>query len=591
MEYEKKRARLTYLIYISIFTFFLVINFKTPLMGEDIVLSAFPKDYQWVNIAELIDVMARRIYEQMTGWNIRIGEQISIVFSCFDKTVFNILNSFMALAYIWLIKKYAFKNEKIQSDAVTFLLCFSIIILFQPVIGEIFFWRTGSTNYLWAICLLLGTALPLRYYIGYTSIDIIGDSILKNIGIVVCSFISGFTNENTVVVFIVLYVGVIFYNIIKKRKTPKWIYFASAALLMGFLCMYNAPSTKIRVSTYNNMYGISSMKLEDYLLRVGDVIRRFIADNCALIVLTIFVVILYYCICIFYKSTQETQITQLFRDGENLGLLFVSSISCGALIMSPYIETRAFLLADFFMTVCIIFYTERLFKKIHVVAKRLIGLVGGVGLSVACIHQGVTVYEEYDKYYDYTLLRDSAIELFTSEEDAFVWGGYQKDCYSRILTTREDYLLGNEVALNAYYGKEIRCLDDYVWYFELEDSVLHDAQGGIDWIQYDATTESLELGGWATLSSVSAEDCMRYIYVDIGGERLYFKTQVVERWDVAEYLGDEIYASSGFECRIDGITESLIEGDSSLEVGVIIVDRNFQRYNDQIIGVTVDVTS
>ena len=28
---------------------------------------------------------------QMTEWNVRIGEQLSIVFSCFDKSIFNVL--------------------------------------------------------------------------------------------------------------------------------------------------------------------------------------------------------------------------------------------------------------------------------------------------------------------------------------------------------------------------------------------------------------------------------------------------------------------------------------------------------------------
>lgn len=137
-------------------------------------MTAFPKNYQTANIREFFLLMTQRIYEQMTNWNIRIGEQLSILFSCFDKNLFNICNSIVSLSYVWLVYQWAFKRKFISDkrNILYLLFIFAMILMFQPVLGEIFFWRTGSTNYLWGICILLGFSLPLRYYIGHQPITV-----------------------------------------------------------------------------------------------------------------------------------------------------------------------------------------------------------------------------------------------------------------------------------------------------------------------------------------------------------------------------------------------------------------------------------
>lgn len=193
--------RMVMFLLVVIFAFLLIINFLTPLMGEDIALTAFPKGYQVSNLYELFSGLYRRIYTQVTTWNVRIGEQLSIVFSCFDKAVFNILNSIVTMCYFWLVYQYAFKRKFIFTirNAVYLLFVFSLVLLFQPVLGQIFFWRTGSTNYLWGLCILLGFALPLRYYVGFESIDLIGNSKIKLFAVSIVGFFAGFTNENTII--------------------------------------------------------------------------------------------------------------------------------------------------------------------------------------------------------------------------------------------------------------------------------------------------------------------------------------------------------------------------------------------------------
>lgn len=98
-------------LWTGVFLYFFIINMLTPLMGEDLALTVFPQNAESLSIAETLYLMWMRIYEQMTTWNIRVGEQTSIVFSCFDKVYFNICNSYAAILYISLIYQYAFKKN------------------------------------------------------------------------------------------------------------------------------------------------------------------------------------------------------------------------------------------------------------------------------------------------------------------------------------------------------------------------------------------------------------------------------------------------------------------------------------------------
>lgn len=579
------RKTFVFFIYVLIFAFFLDINYSTPLMGEDIELACFPRDYEITSLSELLGTMFMKIYNQMTTWNIRIGEQISIVFGCFDKSFFNFTNAFVSMLFFWLINQYAFKNEEkgVLKKGFLYCLSFAIVLLLQPVLGEIFFWRTGSTNYLWSICLLLGTCLPLRYYLGYDSQDIIGKSRLKYVILIIASFISSFTNENTVIVFIVLYIGVVVYDRIKKRKTPMWIYSAGVAQIIGFLCLYNAPSSKIRLEAYNEIFGITTLTVEDYFYRAINVIQRFFGDNFGLVVTTIGVMVLYWLsLLISRKMSSQDKRVAFKKSNENLVILCVSAISCGALIMSPYVETRAFLLPDFLMVVCIVYYFERLIDLLNVHFAKVLSVLLGTGLTLMCVCQAHIIKKEYSEYYEYSILRESAMSL--CEEEDFLWGTYQKPYYSRILTTREDYLMDNEKRLSKYYGISVQCLKNYVWNFETEEGILQNAYGGFDLVLYEEETDSLSMWGWAALDSFDSDECMCYVYIDNGEDLYFFRTQSIEREDVADYLGNDIYLNCGFTCNITDITDFIeVEDSEEVKIGLFLMEESTQYYNNHIV--------
>lgn len=580
---KDKNIKLSCIILTLIFSFFLTINFVTPLIGEDLVLIAFPRNYHVTSLGDLLSLASTRIFNQITTWNVRIGEQLSIIFSCFNKGVFNIFNSMVAMIYISLIYQYAFKRPFTISgkNVWYFFTSFCIIIFAQPVLGEIFFWRTGSTNYLWAPCLLLIFALPLRYYIGYESIDVINFSKTKLIFLTCLGFIVGFTNENTIVVFIALYLGTIIYNWRRHRYTPLWIYTSGISLTLGFICMYKAPSTKIRVNTYLQMFGIEEVTFEDYLIRAQTIIFRFFSDNKVLVIITISSLIIYGTLLFLCKNINlHSKKKQFLQDSENLGILLVSSLSCGALVMSPYVETRAFLLPDFLMICCIIYYIDRIISLMVRWQKVIYILSGSVMFLFVC-YQCSQIYDLYSRYNDFVTLRNNEIQL-QDNDTTFLWGEWQGDYSSRLLTTREDYLMVNEAALNRYYEKNIHCWNNYLLNVNFENYILTDGKGYIDNVVYDESTDTLSLYGWSTFPDYINTNTRSYIYLQVENKYYYFKVNSTLREDLVQEFNNPTCLNSGFELDISSLKDTLGYDISKINIGILLTNSEYRLKSSNI---------
>ena len=192
------------IILLSLITlFFLIMNINTPMMGEDFALISFYPYYEPASTVEHISLIIKRIITQASNWNIRIGEQISIIFGSINIIYYYVGNTIISVLYVLLIPIYAFgKKVKFteRNDVISIAMSFGLIILFQPALGEIFFWRTGSSNYLWAVFILLVFTIPLRMILN-------NEDIFKNRKILILlhtmlGFFAGLTNENTVITFI-----------------------------------------------------------------------------------------------------------------------------------------------------------------------------------------------------------------------------------------------------------------------------------------------------------------------------------------------------------------------------------------------------
>lgn len=447
---SKKQAK-TLGIVLAIYLFFFLINTFSPLMGEDFALAAVIPGNSIVSTRELVTQLVNRVYNQMTNWNIRLGEQLSILFSCFPKIVFNIINSAVALVYFLLMNQWFFKGKVFPVKATRVLCFFGITILFQPALGEIFFWRTGSTSYLWSVCILLGISLPLRYYIGKERKDLIQNNWWKTLLLCVGAFLAGFTNENTVIFIVSLYMIVIMYDLIRWKKEKLWVVFSGASVMLGYIFLLNASSTKNRVEYYQRIFGISDRSIFELFLQIPNVAGSFFQNNWVLFSVSAGLVIVY-----LVQKAQEKPYIKWKNfcelDLENVGITILSALSVAALVASPYIEIRSYLLIDFMMIGCSIYYGEFFLEKFKhrrrvLEVIRIVKVVSLIILMVECVRIGVM-------YFDYGLFIKNRDEyMFSHPGEVVHWEIYhygEEPC--RELNTREDYLYLNPDLVEEYYN-------------------------------------------------------------------------------------------------------------------------------------------
>lgn len=579
----KRQQTILFGLLTFVLLFFLTINFLTPVIGEDFVLSVLPRNENFHSVGDFLWSVAARIYDQMTGWNVRLGEQLSIAFSCLSKPIFNVLNSLIALYYLWLVCRYAFKWKAAGGDILWGIgVAFAAVITFQPALGEVFFWRTGSANYLWALCILLTFALPMRYYLSRESLDVISGSKIRLIGLTVLGFFAGFTNENTVGAIVLLYVGVFLYQKSQRKKLPLWVYTSFCSLLAGFLFMLLAPSTAHRSAFYNQMFGISEPGLRLYLSRIPAVILRFFKDNCALVLLTLGCLFLSALAWKRVKARGEAETCSIPGCLEPLGWLLLTAISCGALIISPYIETRAFLFSDFMMVVCIVYYSR---VAITCLGWQRLFCLAETAILVACAPCAAEIYHAYREYGAFCDRRIAAVEL--CREEPFMWGEYAGPYFGRILTTREDYLyLGDRSGtLSQYFQKNVHVVPRYIWNDDLRIdgyTKIGEHQGGIDWVDYNSDNNTVTIGGWLALSGSRPEETETYAYLRNGEQLWYYATQTDLRPDVAKALGDEDMAASGFQGGMQLLNEAM--ECQELTYGAVVIDRGAKRYCEAVGG-------
>ena len=421
----------------------LLLNFKTPLMGEDYVLSVYGI-YKPKLSSEFINILHNLIsgVHSCMQWNVRIGEQISVFFSLFDKSAFNICNSICFFIYLILIFVYAFK--RIARNSKDIMLCFyifCIIFLFQPCIGESFFWRTGSTNYMWGLTILLLFSVPLvLLYFG-------DKDILENRGVLVKTIyifmgvLAGLSNENTVICILIIY-----FLLFCKKKCPMYVYFSFITIFLSYMFLLFSPSTVHRKQVYLQIYGVNNYC--DNLIRLY---KCFI--NCHVGYLLCILVLSIYIFC--QKKLIEPSILLNFR--RNFMMLLISGVSCVPLIAVPYTEERSFLIIDFFM--CVFLITEIDIVFTHILKNQYcIKALLRILCIVPAILQSLKMALVYDNYYNFVELRNMNIMSAKEKKEEYVWEEYPDASWlkSRILTSREDYLIDNIKNLESYFGCTIK---------------------------------------------------------------------------------------------------------------------------------------
>ena len=286
----------------------LIINLKTPLIGEDFVL-ALPYEYQNAPASIKLPLLFNKIILQAQNWSARVGEQLAIIFASYDKVIFNILNTALFFVFCYFILIYAKGEFPPFSQASTFfllVLAANIIIIIIPTLGEIFFWLDGSSNYLWSLMILLLYLLPFRML--FAGRDIFDKKPLLVVAFYFLAILTGFTNENTVPAILVINFLQLIMLIKNKGITirlPKWQWVGTILCGVSFAIFVFLPSTRHRQEYYNSVYGVSNPDITYYWQRAKFILIDYGRAAYILLLFVLGVSVLY----IVFGSIRKWKIT------------------------------------------------------------------------------------------------------------------------------------------------------------------------------------------------------------------------------------------------------------------------------------------
>lgn len=426
-----------------VFLSILILNLITPLAAEDYALSVTPY-FGHYTILETIQACTNKVIQRAATWNIRLGELLAIIVTVFDNIVFRVMNSICFCLYILLIAMYSKGTTKLKRiTEKSIVLAGLIVYIGMPVFGQLFLWRTGSTNYLWALTLLLCTHLPIYSYLKNQEQFPLKNKMLFVLYLIGC-FLSGMSNENTVIVFLVLDLVLVLIKIVKKQTVSKWIMYADIFLVGGYALLFLAPSTQIRRAYYAEAYHTDMLTLEDKIRQAVRVLYYFIKEGWVIIGF----------LCIFgmlyvygkYKSAGNFKTTLqeiLICDYKMLLFLIFSMGAVAAFFFNPYFEVRGFLLPYTVFIIGTVYFDEHVQLQIWNKKNSAIAIFIILLISIYAAAQ-IIPYNRFAKR------RENDMIYAHDNNQEFQWYSYQfKD--SRFLFTGETYMKGHLDNMEYYY--------------------------------------------------------------------------------------------------------------------------------------------
>ena len=207
---NKIKKTTTLIFPVIIFSYFYLLSIDTPSYDDDLYISNH----------QTIATLFQQAYNDYFNWNGRVvGQSAWRIIVSSNIFVSAFLIAFFALSLILLIQYFSKTRNIIKYSLLSFLLSFFSVILFSPVIGQIFFWKAGAGNYLLTTVVILTFILPFHDWYQEGTIK---KSLLYYL-LPIIGFIAGWSNENTsggalLIVFIYIILGRFYKKISNKYK-------------------------------------------------------------------------------------------------------------------------------------------------------------------------------------------------------------------------------------------------------------------------------------------------------------------------------------------------------------------------------------
>ena len=145
------------LIFVLFYLFLFYINSKSPLVGEDLILTPWNFGKEPITLISKFVLVFNRVFLQASNWNARIGELLAIIFAAFNKNLYNIISSLIVtilILVLFIIGFGRYPNWKNKQDLVGLFILIFLVICLNPLLGELIFWKSGTMNHTWGITFL-----------------------------------------------------------------------------------------------------------------------------------------------------------------------------------------------------------------------------------------------------------------------------------------------------------------------------------------------------------------------------------------------------------------------------------------------------
>lgn len=230
--------RLFGFVLLLIFVSMLPVNFRTPLVADDI---AFSLTLDGRHLETISDATSR-IIDDYLHWGGRIG-----IFTypsvLVGKPVFSVFNAGFYTFLCLLIYLHTIPRKT------SLLLLLGIhfgVWFFAPVFGQTILWLVGAAAYMWLTVFVLLFLLPYRWLFEKHNV-----SWKHTFWLVPVGLYAGNCGVNVAVAMILLATAIVVYSWYGCRKIPLWAIVGLVSALIGFAINYFAPGNALRASTYD----------------------------------------------------------------------------------------------------------------------------------------------------------------------------------------------------------------------------------------------------------------------------------------------------------------------------------------------------
>lgn len=314
---------------ILIFVSMLCLNFLTPLLADDY---SYGLNLNEKRIASIMDIFDYQVWHYFNWGGRTVAHTLAQILLVFPKAVFNILNSFIYTALIYLIYLHGCFNKDNEDNSYMLLLIHFILWFIIPVFGQSFIWLVGSCNYLWTTVIIL-------YFLWLYRRNTLSEKWYNLLFMFILGLLAGWTNENTSAGLIAILVFSLIINKVetKKFELSKTRLFGIIGTLAGFIIMICAPGNYIR-----------SAEFKDDTFIIIKIIKRTldITNNLENIILPLLIVII---ILISLKIYHKKKIEK-----ETYTFILGGFAAIYAMVLSPTFPGRAWTGAIIFFVIAIV---------------------------------------------------------------------------------------------------------------------------------------------------------------------------------------------------------------------------------------------